>query len=525
MDNWHLIPWALQYLISGISIIIISTVIFSRNRGSLAYQSFFAYGLYTAIWLIMAFLHRCAPTVELSGLFFRIDLFFVSMSWVFLPLTIMLIWKERRVYLWLVLSAFIVGMYVLFMVPSEIFWTNFGWSFKFSRGFRNVFYSMSALYLALFCGAFIHLVRKVSSKRLARKYRFVFIGYLFFYGTGIIITSLFVQRNPNFPPFGGILSLIQFLFIAYAVFLKPETIIPYSELEVPINELSQSYIAFLNMFQDTVPGKELGESSFRFRDYVDAMGIENVVVTKSGTLVFETDKLTDDNISEAPDSILRVLKEHPWATETTSGFVPIIVKTYETLRTQSESGADEWFRQILRNHGGFLVKHDMLSDLPKDAQLPAVLTGLKPGQAYLFKEDIPKKPYEMLKEMQYYSIESLCITKLSPQTIRERYGIRKASILWITFEKAEITITPKDLIGITKNVSEFSMKPSGTIIFLDCFDQLKFANGFEKSLDMLKDISTLSRENTSVLFISIPPTMFENEELAIIENELKEGLP
>ncbi len=68
------------------------------------------------------------------------------------------------------------------------------------------------------------------------------------------------------------------------------------------------------------------------------------------------------------------------------------------------------------------------------------------------------------------------------------------------------------------------MKPDGTIILIDCFDQLKFANGFERFVDILKILRALSTENNSILFISIPPMMFEEEELFTIEKELKEGM-
>jgi hypothetical protein len=521
MGDWHLIPWTLQYLVSGISIIIISAVIFSKNRESLAYQSFFAYGFCTAIWELMAFLHRNAATAELSKFFFRIDLFFVSMTFVFLPLTILWIWRESKVYFWLVFPALIIGMYALLEAPFEIFSSNFGWSFKLKSEFGKMFYSISILYMLLFCGVFIHLARSIFSKTLAKKYIFVLIGYLLVYGIGILISTLFLQRYPDFPPLGGILTLVQFLFIAYAVSLKPEEIIPYTELKEPINELSQSYIAFLNRFQAAIPGRELGESSYRFQDYIDAAGLENIVVSKSRALVFKADKLNEVDIREAPDSILRLMKEHTWAAETTRDLVPILLKTYELLQSQSETRANEWLRQILREHGGFLAKHDVLKSLPEKVYLPVILQRLKPGQTYLFKEDTPKNAYRMLMGTEPYGIESLCITKLSPHRIRRRYGIRKASILWVTFENAEATITPKNLARLTRTVAEFSMKPNGTIVLLDCFDQIRLANGFQSSLGLLKDLRALSRNNNSILFTSIPPKLFEKEELETIERELE----
>lgn len=521
MNTWHLIPWSLQYLVSGIFILIISAVIFSRNRGSLAYQNFFAYGFCIATWEIMAFLHRNAPTSELSKLFFRIDLFFVSISLVFLPLTILCIWRESKSYFWLALPAFIIGIYAFLIAPYDIFWSNFGWSYKFTDGFKLVFHGMTILYLFLFCGAFINLTRRISARTLSRKYKFVFFGCLFFYAIGMTITTLFIQRYPNFPPLGGILTLVQFLFIAYAVYLKPEKITPYSELRVPISELSQSYITFLNSFQATIPGSELGESSFRFQDYIDAMGLESILVYKSGTLIFEADKLTEENISGAPDSILRMMKEHNWAAKAANNLEPILLRTYELIKSQSDSGANEWFAQLIQEHGGFSNKYDLFGSLPQEIQIPPIFTQLKPGRAYLFKEDTPLEAYRMLKETEAYSIERLCVTKLAPQTIRERYGVQKASILWVTSEKVEATTTPKDIVGLTKTISEFSMKPDGTIVLLDCFDQIKFANGFERSLDILKNLRVLSSENKSILLISIPPAMFEKKELNAIEKELE----
>jgi len=477
-----------------------------------------------ASWLALAFLHRNSSTTELSRFFFRIDLFFAAMSCAFLVITILCISKPKKIYLWILLPVFLIGLYALYKAPFEIIPSNFGWSYRFMSDFSVLFVIMQASYIVFFISALILMIRKTSSRVLVKKYSFILFAYIIIYFGGLGGSSLIISRNPNFPPFGGIVSFLQFLFIAYALTLRPEKIIPNSGLKEPINELSQSYIEFLNKLQVTVPGKELGESSFRFIDYIEAMGLEKVVVSKSGAPVFEADKFTEENIREAPDNILRVIKQHPWAADITNDFIPILLRTYKLLQSQSESRRNGWLNQILENHGGFLFKHDMLTELSKDAQLPAVFTELRPGQVYLFKEDSPKKAYGMLKEEESYGIESLCITKLSPETIRESYGIREASILWVTFEKAETTITPRDIAGLTKNVSEFSMKPDGTIILIDCFDQLKFANGFERSLDILKILRALSMENNSILVISIPPMMFEKEELFTIEKELKEGM-
>ena len=67
----------------------------------------------------------------------------------------------------------------------------------------------------------------------------------------------------------------------------------------------------------------------------------------------------------------------------------------------------------------FLTKYDLLKHLPGEFQLPPILKKLEPGQLHFFKEDTPKKAYNMLKDTEPYSIERLCVTKLPPKTIKK----------------------------------------------------------------------------------------------------------
>jgi len=547
MSNWHFIPWTIQYLASGSFIIIISVLILLKNHRSLAYRNFFVYGFSTSAWLFMAFFHRNAPTVELSQFFFKIDILFVHISIAFLPLVILNILRERKIYYWLVLPALIIGVYPFLRESFQIFWSNFGWSYRFESSFGKGFYSFSMLYLLLLCIAFILLIRKIHSKTV-RKYKFVFFSYLFFSASGICITNLFLQRNPQFPPLGGILIFIQFILIAYAVSLKPEKIIPYSTLRKPIDKLSKSYISFLNRFQAAIPGKELGEDMIRFWDYVEAMGLKSFVVSESGTLMFKVDKFNEEDVLEIPDSIIRVLINLTWASEMISELLQLILKTYDTLLTQSDLRAKTWLDRIIHQYGGFLIKYDIARSLAKDIELPSILTEQKPGQIYFLKEDTPKEAYGMLKAIEPYNMECLCITKLSPQTIRERYGIQKASFLWMTFEKVkgdlnpkdmarshplrpnplnpgiEETIDPREMAGLLKKVSEFFSRPNSIFILIDCFDQIKFANGFDRALDIVKDMKKLSRQKKAIFIISIPPLMFEDMELIKIEEVILSGV-
>jgi hypothetical protein len=516
---WPFLPITVQYLVGGTISLAVTIIVFVRNPKNIVSRIFLAFGIVTTLWMFSVLAARNAPSEDVSIFLYRIILLCFFSSFPLLLLTLLSIIRFRKIYMLTLIPGVVYGIIASVFRLYNVTWTNHGWSYSMLPGAITIGYPIITGYFLGVVLIGLFLMKRSSSQSVARKYKYIILGCVLFF-IPLAITNTVMWKYPWIFPIGGILLTIEFLAIAYAIMLPSDKIL----ITEPISRLSEAYIRFISRLQAKIPGQELGESSFRFQDYIEAMGLKDIVVYKSGTLVFYVDKLTGENLREAPNNMLRVMKEHPWAAAITRDFKPILIRTYKLLQTRSENSANEWLAQMLQDHGGYLIKHEMLTIFSEEAQLPAVFTELRPGHANLFKEDTPTKAYEILKEAETYGIESLCITKFSPQTIRERYGLRKASILWVTFEKAESTITPKDAAGLTKNVSEYLMKPNGAIMLLDCFDQFKFANGFDRSVDMLRILKALSLEKNPILCVSIPPTMFEKEELITIENELTEGM-
>jgi len=445
MSGWHFIPWTLQYLVGGGFIIAVSVAIFIKNKTSLAYQSFFIYSVCTSGWLVMAFFHRNAPTAELSSIFFRIDLFLVLISFGFLPVFVFCLWGAKRRYFLLTLPVIIVGIYFLIKSPHTIFWSNYGWSYKFTSGFGKVFFSATFFSLFLFIGASIRLAWRVPSKTLVRKYNIALVGYLLFYTVAMILTSFLLQKYPRVPPLGGVLYFVQFMFIAYAAYLEPGKITSFSELKGPVSELAEAYTAYLNKFQATIPGAELGESIFRFQDYIEAMGLNEVVVPKEGKAVFDVERFDLEKIEETPDNIIRLVKELPWAPKAPGDLGMILERTYETINFISEYKVDEWLQKFCKEHTGFLSKNDLVSVISPRDHLPAIFDRFQPGRVYVFHEDIPLEAYGLLEDANGYNIHCLGVTKLPVDLVREQCHLPENSLIQIGFEKGEAAVTPADL--------------------------------------------------------------------------------
>jgi hypothetical protein len=524
-NDWHFFPWTIQYIVGGTLALVISFHLLLKNRKNKTYQAFFLFGLSTALWQFLVYLHRSAPTDSLSGLFFRFGLSFTLVSLPALILTLLYFEREKLVYLLILLPGFLVGTITVLAAPFEIIWAgaNLGWSYKFRLYYMIWFYSTQIAYSLVVLLIGYGLAVKSSRSFIRRKYVIVLLSFGIFYFGGVALTNLVLYLNPNFPPFGGVLMTLQFLFIAYALYLPTEKIEHFSKLKEPTTKLLQAYLQMLSKPQTLIPGKELGVNALRFDECLEAMGLSDVVYPdKCQKLVFDSEKFAEEDISEIPDSVLRTLKQIPKAKEVSQQFSNAFVRTYEILKLESKSNADKWFDRMMHTHGGFLSEYGVLDAISQVNRVPEILRRLMPGRVYLFKEEKPVQAYKKLKEASNYGFVHLCISKLHPQKLREEYGVGKASIFWLTFKKAEKTISPKDFVKLKRTISEFVKKPGASIVLLDCFDQIKFANGLRKSLTTLKDFRNLCNESNSIILISINPEIFEKQELAAIEKELEE---
>ncbi len=418
MGPWQFAPWSLQYIVGGALSLAISLYLLRKGGGTRIYLAFFAFGFSVALWLFFIFLHRIAPSSELSKWFFRFGFFFLTLAHPFLLFLILYLQKKRRLWVLSILPAVIVAFFGIIRAPFDIVWASpaLGWSYKLGLYFERFYFWFHIGYMVAILLAGVFLVLNARTRILRKKYTIILLSYLVFYCVGMAVTQPILQSNPTFPPIAGILLTLEFLFIAYALALPIERIIPSKSLD----NLAQAYLDFLRIFQDRIPGKELGESSFRFDEYIEAMGLAKAIVPGSGELVFDTDGFRNMDIGQLPDTILRTAKEYDWTRETMNAFSNVLAMTYETLILKSKEAADVWFEQMLKKHGTFLAEQGILAAMTKQVKIPNNLRKLQSGRIYLFEEEKPAEAYQLVKEALSYGFVSLCISKLHTDKVKER---------------------------------------------------------------------------------------------------------
>ncbi len=147
---------------------------------------------------------------------------------------------------------------------------------------------------------------------------------------------------------------------------------------------------------------------------------------------------------------------------------------------------------------------------------------LKEGRNYLIKE--PERGPKIFKEQVTHGVSGLWLTTLHPNKIREKYELTRSPILYLTPERVsgEVAVPLEKLdkaIGVVSNY--FFARPRKSVVFVDCLKELIVANGLEKAMDFLKEMTELCYRNNSNLIVQIDSSKFEKQQLAAIEKVIK----
>jgi len=577
LADWHFIPWTLQYFVGGGLALIISFYLLSKNPKSWVYRYFFLFGLSVSTWEFLSFFHRNAPTADLSLKFFAVSSSFYILSLSFLLLMLLTFRGEKLTYSLVSIPALAIGIFLILTKPFDIFWTDFGWSYKLVFTWSILPYTIAFIgYIVSITIVGWLLIKESKVATLRKKFVLMSSGFIFFYLIGFMISNLLLLPT-GFPPLGGIFPFLTFLCIAYAISLPTEKI---ESLRVGgMKKFSKDYLYFLNKLLEVAPGKELGESLVRLKDSLPTLGLSDVIEFERGKIYFRPEEpkfdpseivdksldfmkqqgwalsavkpFTDLFVSTyrsikskkdadkwfekmlrkhgaflykhgildaIADKSLDFMKQQGWALPAAKSFTDVFVSTYKAIKSKSKKDADEWFERMLRKHGAFLQKHEILDIMPKGVRIPGIFKEIEVGKSYLVREDRPRRCLEMLKEAINYGFKGLCFTmRYPPQKVRNEYGLEGVDIIWLKFkpEKGVKTLAPDKLDELEEVISEF-IAPGGAIVLVDAFDQIKVVNGFEKSMEFLQKIKVAAAKSGANLLISMrPESVWEKESAAI----------
>jgi signal transduction histidine kinase len=247
-------------------------------------KAFFLFGLLTALWEFATFFQRTALTTESSALFFYILLVTSSLSQPLYLLTVLSIQREKKS-LFLVFIPVLLRFFTFFFLTINFVQTPYGWSYLISLELS--FEVGTGIFFGYLFAAIImlaELTRKARSAILRRKYIILLSSFTLFQAIGFPLTNYILTVNHDFPPLGGILQLLTFVAIGFAVMLKEPRI--FSSIRGS-NKFQEVYLSFLEDFYNSTTDTKLGEASFKFAAFLKHSQIADRVSVFEKEITFE----------------------------------------------------------------------------------------------------------------------------------------------------------------------------------------------------------------------------------------------
>jgi hypothetical protein len=134
------------------------------------------------------------------------------------------------------------------------------------------------------------------------------------------------------------------------------------------------------------------------------------------------------------------------------------------------------------------------------------VSDLIPGQTYFVKDEGYEKFLDAIKSKIY----GLIVSTTKPQDIREKYGLIRTPIVWISDEAFEDGVDPKNLKRLATVIINFMKPIENAVILFDGIDPLILINGFDNVQHIVQTLITTAQTTNNILIIQ---TKMEDDEL------------
>ncbi len=201
------------------------------------------------------------------------------------------------------------------------------------------------------------------------------------------------------------------------------------------------------------------------------------------------------------------------------------------LSLRKEAGAQGPSRVACRSCGELIPAGSMacpscgtrLTPEPKPGRVQPVVAGaeapLAEGSIYLVEEVEPDRAYDLFLRQIGAGGSGLCVSRVYPHKLRERFGIPDLPIQWLSNVGKEDAVRPKDLEKLSLAIEQFLARGKA-VVLLDGIEYLITNNNFLTVLRLLQSARDQVAMANGVLLVSVNPSTLESHQLTLIEREV-----
>lgn len=145
---------------------------------------------------------------------------------------------------------------------------------------------------------------------------------------------------------------------------------------------------------------------------------------------------------------------------------------------------------------------------------------LERSYTYAILERDGTQGFEIFRDLVTHGAQGLCISRRSPKTIMQDYGLEKTPILWLSrvaTEKNSVRPSPPEKVALA--IEHFISVGENAVVLLDGFEYLVAHNDFSSVLALLHDLNEIVALHEAILLIPMDPSAFQEREFAMIRRE------
>ena len=142
------------------------------------------------------------------------------------------------------------------------------------------------------------------------------------------------------------------------------------------------------------------------------------------------------------------------------------------------------------------------------------------GSSYATEDDIDLA-YDVFVDRVTSGFEGLCITRVFPKKIRERYALEKTPIVWLSDETAEGQLTINNIQDLSILITTYLKNAEKPVILIDGVEYLVSHQGFEPVYRFLQTKRSQIESTESVLILPFFKDALEPRQAKLIEREFE----
>ena len=139
------------------------------------------------------------------------------------------------------------------------------------------------------------------------------------------------------------------------------------------------------------------------------------------------------------------------------------------------------------------------------------MTGTMDAKVSLLMEGYPRNGFTVFSNY-LGKDQGVCITRLHPEYVVEKYGLKNSRFHWLSGVKQQGTLSPKNVSGLVKQVRG-EIKEGRRKFFLDGLEYLLLWNDMNGIVSSLKEIERELEKAEGSMIVSIDPLTFEEKDL------------